>query len=334
MAIARNEIVQDGVKVYHCVSKCVRHAYLCGTESYSGKGYDHRKDWIRSRIRQLSAGYAVEVTAYSIMSNHLHVVLRTQPDWVDKWSDKEVAERWLKLSAKSRQTAETDNSIREQEINQLTGSADRIAELRDRMCSVGWFMRSLNEYIARRANKEDDCKGRFWEGRFVWQELLDEPAVLACMAHVDLNPIRVGLVETPEESDYTSIKERIEERNSSSKKTKLQDENWLWLCPIGNERPDGRTGILPMSRDEYLALIDWTGRQIRLDKAGEIPSNIAPLLDRLEINKSQWATTVKEFGSLFHRVAGRAESIMNAARQDGKSWLAGIKAGKRAFSND
>ena len=135
--------------------------------------------------------------------------------------------------------------------------------------------------------------------------------MLACMAYVDLNPIRSGLADTPEESEYTSVKERIEERHDPSAAPS-------WLCPIGDENPDGRGGILSMSRDEYLSLIDWTGRQIRSDKPGAIPDHLAPILERLAVNPSRWVGTVHHYGSLFHRVAGRMESITNAARRAGK----------------
>jgi hypothetical protein len=186
-------------------------------------------------------------------------------------------------------------------------------------------MRSLNEHVARLANREDGCKGRFWEGRFKCQALLDDAAVLACMAYVDLNPIRAGLADRPEDSHFTSVKERIEERNKAA-------VDLSWLCPIGEEGPAAVRGILPMTREEYISLIDWTGRQVRSDKPGAIPPQLAPILDRLEINQSRWVGTVNGYGSLFHRVAGRVESIVRAARQAGKAWLAGLSAGKQAFS--
>jgi putative transposase len=148
---------------------------------------------------------------------------------------------------------------------------------------------------------------------------------LACMAYVDLNPIRAGLADRPEDSEYTSVKERIDDRHAPS-------AHPAWLCPIGEGSLEGRRGMLSMTRDEYLSLIDWTGRQIRSDKPEAIPCHLAPLLGRLEINQARWVGTVTSYGSLFHRVAGRVESTVNAARQAGKCWLAGICAGKQAFS--
>ncbi|MFT6103482.1 MAG: hypothetical protein ACJA2B_001937 [Candidatus Endobugula sp.] len=84
-----------------------------------------------------------------------------------------------------------------------------IEQYRNRLGNLGWFMRYLNEPIARKANKEDGCTGHFWESRYMSQALLSEEALLTCMAYVDLNPIRASMCNTPEESDHTSIKERI-----------------------------------------------------------------------------------------------------------------------------
>ena len=70
-------------------------------------------------------------------------------------------------------------------------------------------MQYLNQDIARRANREDQCTGRFWEGRFKSQRLIDEGAVIACMAYVELNPVRAGIAVRPELSEFTSIYDRI-----------------------------------------------------------------------------------------------------------------------------
>ena len=202
-------------------------------------------------------------------------------------------------------------------------SPERLRELRSRLGSVSWFMRCLNENIARRANREDGLKGRFWEGRFKCQALLDESADLACMMYVDLNPIRAGLAKTPEKSEFTSAQERIHERRTQKKKP-IQPKADTWLCPIEQ--------ILPITTDEYLDLLDWTGRQLSYGKKGTIPAHLAPILTRLEINDQRWLGTVNNFGSLFHRAVGRLDSMTRAAKETGLNWLRGLRAGRRAFS--
>jgi len=198
---------QEGV--YHCFSRCVRRAFLCGFDSQSLRDFSHRKAWLVERLRYLAAVFAIEVCAYAILATHYHAILRTRPDLVALWSDREVATRWLTLFPKHRPINGVPIPPSEQEICALTDRPERIAQLRQRLCSLSWFMGRLNEFIARAANKEDGVKGRFWESRFKCQALLDEAAITACMVYVDLNPIRAGLAATPEESDFTSIQERI-----------------------------------------------------------------------------------------------------------------------------
>jgi REP element-mobilizing transposase RayT len=142
-----------------------------------------------------------KVWAYAVMENHYHTILRTRPDIVAMWSDRDVAIRWLTLFPRHRDMRGVPMPPREEEICALADRPERIAQLRQRLCSLSWFMGRLNEFIARAANKEDKVKGRFWEARFKCQALLDEAAIASCMVYVDLNPIRAGVAGTPEESD-------------------------------------------------------------------------------------------------------------------------------------
>jgi REP element-mobilizing transposase RayT len=182
----------------------------------------------------------VEIAAFAVMSNHLHVLLRNRPDVVALWSDQELARRWLTLfpgrlgTKPDPITAPTvypgptadqaqamppgtsapplggePNDPREQVVALLTADPALLTTIRGRLSSRSWFLRALAEPIARRANKDDHCTGRFWEGRFQSQRLLDEAALWACSVYVDLNPIRAGLADRPETSELTSAHERI-----------------------------------------------------------------------------------------------------------------------------
>ena len=211
-SFARREIVdQDQVGFYHCIARCVRRAFLCGADIVSGKSFDHRKAWVQQRLEELAAVFAVDVCGFAVLSNHLHLVLRIRPDVAQDWSDEEVARRWWRLFPRRGPNREIIE-LEPHQLAALLADPQRVARWRERLCSLSWFMRSLCEPIARRANREDGCSGRFWEGRFKSQALLDEAAVLACSIYVDLNPIRAGVADRPETSEFTTAFERIAAR--------------------------------------------------------------------------------------------------------------------------
>ncbi len=226
---------------YHCVSRCVRRAFLCGSDSISGKDFEHRKAWVEDRVLALAECFAVGIYAYAVMSNHLHVVVHVDPVTAEGWSAEEVARRWVCLFP-VREQGEVDEEACGLRAQVLAGDPIRIVELRARLASISWFMRCLSEPIARRANREDNCTGRFWEGRFKCQALLDDAAVLACMAYVDLNPIRAGMAPSLETSNHTSIRNRLIRFQSDTANAGLE--------PVAGPASSG----LPLGLSEYLVL--------------------------------------------------------------------------------
>jgi len=339
MALPRSKYVQEGQEgVYHCFSRCVRRAFLYGFDPLTGRDFSHRKVWIASRLRYLASIFAVEVCAYAVMMNHYHTILRLRPDFVASWSDWEVASRWLTLFPPRRRSKTQPSPPLDFEIRVLALCPDRIATLRRRLCNLSWFMGRLNEFIARAANKEDDVKGRFWESRFKCQSLLDDAAVAACMVYVDLNPIRAGLAATPEDSDFTSIQERIQAwlqqtttPDSSPADADPTAHSPSWLCPIASDSQ--RRGILPMTSAQYFDLVDQSGRLSRSDKPGAIAADLAPILMRIGANPDAWMETISRFGTSFRLAVGLLSNLRHFADQLGRRWLKGVTAARIAFAS-
>ena len=369
-AYARKEIVREGeVGVYHCVARCVRRAFLCGLDAVTGTSFEHRKGWIRGRLEELAGIFGIDVCGYAVMGNHLHVIVRTRPDAAAAWSDEEVAERWWRLFPRRRDEDGLPADPEPHELAMLVAEPRAAAERRRRLGSLSWLMRCLCEPIARRANREDGCTGRFWEGRFKSQALLDDAAVLACAVYVDLNPVRAGLVQRPEEGEYTSaydrilaLRERRQRERASRRRVRAAGRRGAsrvsrdaWLCPIRPERPSRKTpsgrarthqvtagtsggaphrasseSFLAMRVEDYLRLLDWTGRQVRRDKHGAIPASLAPILERLGVGGS-WVQSVQHFGRWFHRAVGRADRLTEEAARRGKRWFQGLAHSRTAF---
>jgi REP element-mobilizing transposase RayT len=300
-----SQISLSDTPYYHCISNCVRRSFLCGVDKYSGQSFEHRREWVEKRMLFLSSVFAIDICAYAVMSNHVHMVLHVDVKQTQVWSDNNVAKRWHRLH---RGTLLTQMFVRGDTINQGQQQTldNTITEYRRRLHDISWFMRNLNEHIAREANKEDDCRGRFWEGRFKSQALLDDAALLSCMAYVDLNPIRAKIADTPETSKYTGIQKRLESIKQPSIKNVL-------MPFVGNPRQDMPKGI-PFSLKDYCELVDITGRVIRDDKAGHIDQQQQAILQRLGLSDEQWLTLTTEFEKHFCYAAG-AEQMMNQFKE-------------------
>ena len=338
MAIPRRLLINpDRPGWIHCISRCVRRAFL------AGDGFAHRKGWVEERLRQLAGVFAVDVAAFAVMSNHVHVVARFAPEAAAQWSAAEVAERWAELFG-TRLPQGSDGRLAPAVLTGLVANGAWIAERRKRLADVSWFMRALCESIARRANAEDDCTGRFWEGRFTSVPLLDQAALLACMAYVDLNPIRAALADRPEETVHTSATQRIAARQRHRVATRIRvrsttpdeavarlqawdlspapqtPEDGLWLCPLARCLAGEVLANRRLTVDDYLTVVDLTGRVLRAGKRGAIPAQLAPILERLNLPVDCWLDAMQRRralssgGAIGDAVARAAEAARRGLR--------------------
>ena len=306
MTISRSRLVDASVSLwYHCVSRCVRKAHLIGNEAAPG-----RKDWIENRLRELDAIFAVSVGGFSLMDNHLHLLLRIDPDTAKGWSDTDVAERWFKLFP-PRGADRRPLKVAAEIIAARLANPVWIAETRVRLSSLGWFMKCLKEPLARLANKQDECTGAFFEGRFKSIAILDEESLLSVCAYIDLNPVAAGIAPTPEESQHTSVKARVDHVKVTGRTKDLQAaelgsvaaqrvsgglEDELWLVPIEDRRERGalREGMRSgFTLGQYLMLVEYTGRMLREGKAA-ISSEVADIFSRLGCTPETWGVRMNK----------------------------------------
>ena len=347
MPMPRSQLVSlDATPHYHVVSRCVRRQYLCGVDMQTRRDFTHRRDWIRTRIFELADVFAIDVCAYAVMSNHCHLVLSVDQERALGWDDREVARRWIILFGG---TALVRSFASGEQLSQaqLAAVALKVDEYRKRLFDISWFMRCLNEPIARMANAEDNASGRFWEGRFKSQALLDEAALIAAMAYVDLNPIRAGMAETPEASDYTAIQQRILEQDPkiadrhTDALDKLPEDLQTAIGKLmsfsnqasADQKADNPERTIPYEIEDYLELVDWSGRAVIEGKRGSIPDNLPPILERLKIDPSSYVNFInRSEKNRFGNFIGPVEAMRDLAERFGKSFLKGQTAAAQLFS--
>jgi len=310
MTRPRKELISlDDTPYYHVTSRCVRRAFLCGVDHYSGQSYEHRRQWVVDRIRLLSSLFAIDVCSYAVMHNHYHLVLKLCPEQLLDLSAEQIMDRWCALFKGPLLV----QRYREGEVltaPERSTVSDIVNVWRRKLSNISWFMRCLNQPIARQANLEDKCTGKFWESRFTSQALKTGESLLSCMAYVDLNPIRAGMADSPETSSHTSIQERIQPSFSLLKAIDAQQKYGDLLDFKTALKPlldlqetlqdETQTGIL-LSFHDYLNLVDWTGRTIRGDKRGHIVNDLPPILNRLQITPDQWKLNTTQFEAIHNR---------------------------------
>jgi len=311
MAIPRRKQIKPAATLlYHCSSRCVRQAYLCGVDTNSGRSFEHRRKWIEDRLLELSRAYCIDVAGYAIMSNHYHAILKIDPKLADRLTDDEVVDRWsqihhlpplLRLKYRGSKL-----SVEEEKT-----CAELVKQLRDNLSNLSRFMGDLNERIARMANREDQCKGRFWEGRFSCQAILGRDALLQTLCYVELNPVRAKMARTPEESKFTSFGRRLRIQKSG-------------LIPFWNPHlPEHKQSpsAIPAYFEDYLNLLDWTGRLLRSNKRGMIDDALPPILERLGLVGERWIKMMNPQVPWFPKAVGTRSDTIEYAKSIDQQWL-------------
>jgi len=307
----------------------VRRAFLCGKDEASGRNFDHSKDWVVELLASLTRKFAVRICAYVVLSNHFHLVVRIESETARNWSDDEVVRSYGRLFRGAKDPRKHFAPAR---------AAERIRCWRARLPDLSWFMRCLNEAIARRANLEDGCSGRIWEGRFRSQALLDEAGLLTCMSYVDLNPIRAGIAASLGESEFTSIRQRIAEKTTvvaggAATRSPETDPGAAGCEPnliaFGDAESPANEEALPIELDDYINLLTATGVALRSGVPGAtMPDAAVRTLHQLGIARRHWVETILSYNRRFFVMVGGVHAIdiycgrTDRSRPRGRCWAA------------
>lgn len=321
MTRPRKELVDIAdTRYYHIVSRCVRRSFLCGKDESTGRSYEHRRQWIEDRIHLLSSLFGIDICAYAVMSNHLHLVVKLSPEEIAALEDYDVVTRWRHLFKGPHLVQQwyKGERLSETELNEVNSA---ITVLRNRLSNLSWFMKCLNEPIAKRANEEDQCSGHFWESRYKSQALLSENALLAAMAYVDLNPIRAGIAASPQTSDHTSLKVRLsankkaEITHKPSPKDKAKQYNQFVfkpLLPFKRSASEPSESELPITFHAYLQLIEFALRKYKNQPEAGRPLHNFELAN--QINSASWATDSTQFEKIYRqRFSKKPQQAQRAA---------------------
>ena len=349
--LARVEVfAADEIAIVHVMNRTVRRCFLLGDDPFSGKNFDHRKQWLDEQLIHQARHFGIDLLCQAILSNHFHLVLRSRPDVVAEWEDAEVARRWLMLCPERRDKNGKPEDPSEFELNHVRKDKGRLKIIRSRLSDLSWWMRLLSQNIAQRANKEDGELGKVWQARYRAVRLLDETAILACAAYVDLNPIRAALADTIEGSDFTSAQKRCHDVQAKLSVGGVQ-------CPVDADTTDDDAGdvqvsngrVNPLSdqaRQEspvgdmgynggrHLAPVELRGgssttgpcvhkRGARCSNKGFLPISTAEYLSLLDWTARQTrsgkrGSTPKQFAPLFDRLGISAEIWCRLVKDFGK----------------
>lgn len=302
------QVSLERTSYYHCMSRCVRKAFLINPNDKTKKNYNHRQKIIENKILALSKAFCITVPAYSIMSNHYHVILHVDKEKALSLSDLEVAKRWLQICQK-------DDLIKFFVDNDKIKASEkkaiekRLEIIRERLYSISWFMRVINQSIASFCNREDKITGAFWGSRFKSVALENEAAILSCMTYVDLNPIRAKITSSLKKSNFTSIQHHL----------KTEKDLEQPIIYIGQNKEE-KTPDINITLKEYVNLIKWTANHIHKDQPenNKDSEEMLKLLGKKEIDLDYWLIACEKFEDVFTRSSDGTISPTTLSRIKGK----------------
>ena len=314
-----NQVDLSITPYYRCTARCVRRAYLCGNDKYTGENLNKRKRWIVERIHFVADVFAIDVCAYAVMNNHLHLILHVDEARAQQWSDDEIIRRYCSVY-----------SMAQDAYEKLTTEKQRRAkrqEWRARLASLPKMVGAINEYIARRANKEDGERGRFWEGRSKYQALLDNEGLVLCMSYVDLS-LQRARVDSGTVAGATSMQKRLADE-AERKRTKKRKPKATTLAAFADQNPNNdSTFQLPFAFPAYTEVIDWATKALRA-KEGKLPPRPPELLVHQGVSLTGWVASLTQSNFDAASCLGAEKRILELAERKGKGWLRGIGIGRQ-----
>lgn len=317
MTTARSsQICLSSTPWYHCTTRCVRRAFLFGRDAVTKRNFNHRKQWIEDRLLKLSEVFCIDIGAYAVMSNHYHVVLKIDIDRAEKLSDHDVIHRWSQIytipDIAKKQLDGHHLSEQEQKLIK-----PYLHKWRSELSNISRFMAEVNQNIARRANREDGCTGRFWEARFHSQAILDEAALLRTLIYVDLNPVRARVSNTPRTTKHTSAYRRLHTDTpalipfsaSVTQQKAVKSQTAL--------QQDIATP-LPISESDYMALLDWTAKCVT---AGSNTTQAPQCFHAIGYSERQWIRTQRTRIHWHQKALGSITAIKAYCLNRERHWI-------------